>query len=87
MRLVCGEGTYARCYLSTHPCRHPEASSRPTFSDLVTSFDQPDSKLLTCPSDVDPPEAVVLGAPLEKGENLYRDLQNKYQDLCNHYVL
>ena len=70
--------------LYTHPCRHPEASSRPTFSDLVTSFDQPDSKLLTCPSDVDP---VVLGAPLEKGENLYRDLQNKYQDLCNHYVL
>ena len=65
-------------HLSTHPCRHPEASSRPTFSDLVTSFDQPDSKLLTCPSDVDPPEAVVLGAPLEMGENLYRDLQKSY---------
>ena len=78
---------WATVHLSTYPRRHPEASSRPTFSDLVTSFDQPDSKLLTCPSDVDPPEAVVLGAPLEKGENLYRDLQNKYQDLCNHYVL
>ena len=60
--------------------RHPDPASRPTFSELYQALSQPDSKLLGW-SEADMrvhPQAAVLGAPLEAGKDLYRELQEMH---------
>ena len=56
------------------------AAQRPAFRDLLL-------RLLSSPEEVlsIPPDALdthnlagVLGSPLKAGENMYRDLQNRY---------
>ena len=60
--------------------RHPKPSLRPGFPDIARQLSFPDTKLLKW-SEEDKsvhPEAATLGADLLCGEELYRDLQNKY---------
>ena len=61
-------------------CRHPDTASRPTFSELCQSLSQSESELLGW-SEEDMsihPQAAVLGAPLEAGKDLYRELQEMH---------
>ena len=63
-----------------YPCRHPEASSRPSFSHLLRALSQPETELLSW-SEEDirvHPQAAMLGTPLEAGKDLYIELQNTY---------
>ena len=63
--------------------RHPQASSRPTFSQLLQALCQPEIELLSW-SEEDMrvhPQAVVLGAPLESGKDLYPELQRMYKNM------
>ena len=65
-------------------CRHPESSSRPTFSELLQVLSQGSETDLLRWSEEDMrvhPQAAVLGAPLEAGKDLYIELQNAYQTL------
>ena len=66
---------------SSPPDRHPSAPRRPSFEDLTRQLSLPDTKLLKW-SDEDKsvhPEAAQLGADLLCGEELYKDLQTRYQ--------
>ena len=61
-------------------CRHPDTVSRPTFSELYQALSQPESELLDW-SEEDVrvhSQAAVLGAPLEAGKDLYRELQERH---------
>ena len=63
--------------------RHPQASSRPNFSQLLQAFCQPEIELLSW-SEEDVrvhPQAAVLGAPLEAGKQLYPELQRMYKNM------
>ena len=60
--------------------RHPDKSSRPSFTEVVEALSEPEIDLL-CWSEEDTavhPQAAVLGAPLEAGVNLYPELQGTY---------
>jgi hypothetical protein len=61
-------------------CRHPETSKRPNFSDIMQLFSLPDTKLLKWSEDdkTADPEAATLGADLVAGQDLYKDLQERY---------
>ena len=62
--------------------RHPQASSRPTFSQLLQALCQPEIELLSW-SEEDMkvhPQAAVLGVPLEAGKDLYPELQQMYKN-------
>ena len=62
-------------------CRHPTTAGRPSFEQLRLSLSQPDSALLSW-SEEDiavHPQAAVLGAPLDAGKLLYKELQGTYQ--------
>ena len=68
--------------------RHPTASSRPGFCDMVVSLQHPDFQVLKwTQKDIDSfdnENARVLGSPLEAGYCLYRNLQNKYKKTVDH---
>ena len=60
--------------------RHPDPVARPTFSELYQALSQPESELLGW-SEEDMrvhSQAAVLGAPLEAGKDLYRELQERH---------
>ena len=60
-------------------CRHPEASSRPTFADLQQVLSDTDNLLSWSKEDTKVhPQAVVLGAPLDTGKDLYPEVQLTY---------
>ena len=59
--------------------RHPEASHRPSFSDLLHSL----KKMNLKEEDGGYDQLLHLGAPLELGKNLYPDLQNLYIEQCS----
>ena len=61
------------------PHRHPETSSRPTFSTLLQSLSHLSLEWSREDTSSHPQSATVLGAPLEAGQNLFQDLQNLYQ--------
>ena len=66
------------CILFTLHHRRLDPDSRPTFSQILTEFQNPDFKfLLWTAEDVAAytEEARTLGAPLEGGEELYMDLR------------
>ena len=68
------ESCFFLCY------RHPDTVSRLTFSELCQALSQPESELLGW-SEEDMrvhPQAAVLGAPLEAGKDLYRELQEMH---------
>ena len=61
--------------------RHPDCSSRPDFGMLLMQLGRPDTKLLKW-SEEDRTigtEAAMLGAPLDKATELYKDLQEQYR--------
>ncbi len=62
-------------------CRHPENSQRPAFRDVALSLARGEAMVLSIPEEDSStnPLAGVLGAPLEAGENMYSQLQNRYQ--------
>ena len=59
--------------------RHSENSSRPKFSNLTLSLSIPDKQLLQVSSSNSHPQAHILGASLEAGQNMYPDIQNMYK--------
>ena len=61
-------------------CRHPDSSLRPGFRDLLLALLQNVEVVLAIPEDAQTAhaQASVLGAPLEAGEQMYRDLQQTY---------
>ena len=61
-------------------CRHPDTASRPAFSELYQAVSQSESELLGWSEDDVRvhPQAAVLGAPLEAGKDLYRELQEMH---------
>ena len=61
-------------------CRHPETAKRPNFSDIMQRFSLPDTKLLKWSEEdkATDPEAATLGADLDAGQELYKDLQERY---------
>ena len=61
-------------------CRHPETSLRPGFRDIVLTLVGSEQMVLNIPEEDSSsnPLAGVLGAPLEAGENMYTDLQKRY---------
>lgn len=70
-------------HLSQPHCiyRHPDYHSRPTFEDLTRELDRDPEALLSW-SDQDntaSSKAIVLGAPLEAGKQLYQELQEMYK--------
>ena len=72
------------CELLPHfVTRNPSPDSRPSFPDVLVELQRPDFKLLTwTPEDVAAysEQARTLGAPLEAGEELYTDIQKKYEE-------
>ena len=63
--------------------RNPETSKRPSFPDIVQRFSLPDTKLLKWSEEdkATNPEAATLGADLDTGQKLYKDLQERYQNV------
>ena len=63
------------------------AACRPSFRELLlTVLDSPEKVLLIPPGTLSTHHlAGVLGSPLEAGESLYRDLQDKYLQMDNDY--
>ena len=57
------------------------AAQRPSFRDLLLALlDDTKVVLSITPEALDThSHAGVLGSPLEAGENMYRDLQDRYQ--------
>ena len=60
--------------------RNPDHNARPSAVGVVIKLTQPESTLLAWRADdmEAPPEGCKLGAPLEMGESLYKDLQEAY---------
>ena len=60
--------------------RHPDPKKRPGFNDIMLVLLQNDQSLLNIPEEdlSSHPQAGVLGASLEAGENVYKTLQNMY---------
>ncbi len=67
---------------SVFACRHPESSQRLVFRDVVLTLVGSEKMVLSIPEEDSStnPLAGVLGAPLEAGENMYSQLQNRYID-------
>ena len=57
------------------------AAQRPSFRDLLLALLDNIKVVLSIPPEAfeTHSHAGVLGSPLEAGENMYRDLQDKYQ--------
>ncbi|XP_019849285.1 PREDICTED: uncharacterized protein LOC100641922 [Amphimedon queenslandica] len=80
VRLSPPSGCPREVYKIMMQCWHPERDHRPTFAILVTSFCQSDSSLISL-SPIDTqchPQAGILGAPLEAGQDMFTDLQSMY---------
>ena len=60
--------------------RHPDPKKRPGFNDIMLVLLRNDQSLLEIPEEdcSSHPQAGVLGASLETGENMYKTLQNMY---------
>ena len=73
--------------LNFPPSRHPDKHARPTFTQLLEALHYSEVRLLSW-SEKDlsiHPQAAMLGAPLEAGENLYTELQIIYLESHNTY--
>ena len=62
--------------------RSPVAAQRPSFRELLLALlDDPKVVLSIPPETIGAnPLAGVLGSQLEAGENMYRDLQDRYRE-------
>jgi len=60
--------------------RNAEKASRPAFAELMQTLSSPVTDLLSWTEEDTRihPQAVVLGAPLEAGKDLYAELQETY---------
>lgn len=61
--------------------RHPDHHLRPTFEDITIGLAE-DPEVILCWREEDKavsPKAVALGAPMEEGKHLYKELQDKYK--------
>eukprot|EP00731_Ephydatia_muelleri_P014959 Em0008g679a len=66
-------------------CWNPATHSRPLFGDIYQSLCQSEELVLAIPCDVHliHPNAGMVGASLEAGENLYIELQKSYLQVYN----
>ena len=66
--------------VSVNTCRNTEKASRPAFAEIVQTLSSPVPDLLNWTEEDKRvhPQAVVLGAPLEAGKDLYPELQETY---------
>ena len=62
--------------------RHPEAEKRPTFDSLVEQLSVPDEELLSWSENEHMvyAQAKQVGAKLNMGKDLYKDMQTQYLD-------
>ena len=62
--------------------RHPVASERPHFHEIMVSLLQPNKNILTIPESAlsSHPQAGSLGGTLKAGENMYPEIQHSYSD-------
>ena len=61
--------------------RNPEALSRPSFCAIIIALQHPDHEILKWSEKdkaVSSKRAMTLGAPIEEGANLFKDLQHTY---------
>ena len=61
--------------------RNPEALSRPSFCAIIIALQHPDREILKWSEKdkaVSSKRAMTLGAPIEEGANLFKDLQHTY---------
>lgn len=67
--------------------RNPVAAHRPSFRKLfITLLDSPEEVLSVSTGMLGAHHlAGVLGSPLEAGESLYRDLQDRYLQVDDDY--
>ena len=65
--------------------RHPVASERPNFHEIMVSLLQPNKNILTIPETAlsSHPQAGSLGGTLKAGENMYPEIQNCYSDVMD----
>ena len=65
--------------------RNPEQSQRSSFDDLLEILQNSDDRLLDwLDSDLEKmssPQSNIVGAALEKGHSLYKDLQGSYRKI------
>ena len=67
--------------IGTCPFRNPEADERPAFVDIMIPLQKPDFQILKWSEDDFASSSAAsrtLGAPLEAGLALHRDLQRTY---------
>ncbi len=60
--------------------RHPVPGRRPNFNEIMLSMIRSDEDILLLPEEAisTHPNASLLGADLQAGVNMYRDLQDTY---------
>ena len=75
-RIILGKGKNNNGCINVS--RHPEPDERPLFFDIMIPLQKPDFQILKWSDNEGEGEALTLGAPLEKGRHLYRDLQRTY---------
>lgn len=73
----CGN-SYHHSIFFLRSCRHPIASSRPTFSEILTGLLKDEVLSIPAEDQTTHPQASLLGASLEAGLEMYKDLQNTY---------
>lgn len=63
-----------------HTCRHPAPAVRPKYREILTKLLDEEHKVLCIPKEDAScnPQGCFLGAPIEEGECMYRDLQERY---------
>ena len=71
---------YALLSLTIPSSRNPVASQRPSFREILLSLLGTPETVLSIPQEDLETHllAGMLGSPLEAGENMYCDLQNRY---------
>lgn len=68
-------------YTQFHAHRHPLTTERPGFRPILLSLLAKEDVVLAIPSDmISNNLAVLLGAPLEAGIDMYPELQTMYCD-------
>ena len=61
-------------------CRNPVAAQRPSFRELLLTLLNIPNAILSIPQEALDTHSLagVLGSTLNAGEDMYRDLQNRY---------
>lgn len=70
-------------YFPLITCRNPQENERPSFCNIVVSFQLPDFQILNwshSDKTLYSEASQRLGGPIETGKELYTELQKRYRD-------